>query len=329
MTRQRWSKLTENNRNLPFVSIIVPCYNEQDVLRDSIGLLVERLSRLVAERYVSDNSFVLFVDDGSRDSTWDIISQYHKLNKSVRGIKLSANFGHQNALLAGLLTAKNSVDCVISIDADMQQDIEIMTEFIDRFKSGVDIVFGVRKDRLTDNYFKKMSAQLFYKVMHWLGVIIIKNHADYRLVSRRALDALAEYRGYNLFLRGIFVNMGFRQETVYFDVKPRLAGNTKYSLSKMLSMALKAITSFSVVPLRLVTVTGFSIFLLSICMTLYVFYISFFTSVAVPGWASTVIPIYFLGGIQLLGIGVIGEYIGKSYQEIKGRPRFIKEEELF
>lgn len=313
----------------PIVCLVVPCFNEEEVIAITANRLTEVLRNLIKDNHISKGSFVYFVDDGSHDRTWAIIEQLHTKDNLIKGLKLARNFGHQNALLAGLLSIKERCDCAISIDADLQQDENAIPLFLDKFKSGAEIVFGIRHDRKSDGLFKKLTALFFYKLMSSMGVRIIKNHADYRLVGKKALYALAEHDEFNLFLRGIFTEMGFKTDQVMFEVKERFAGKTKYSLRKMLSLALNGITSFSIVPLRLVTLTGVLIFILSIIMSGYVVYQATFNQSAVPGWASTVLPIYFIGGIQLLGIGLLGEYIGKIYKEVKARPRFIRDAEVF
>lgn len=313
----------------PILAVIVPCFNEEAVVEETASRLTSVLSGLISDGAVSPGSFVYFVDDGSRDGTWNLIVAVHQRDARVKGLRLSRNFGHQNALLAGLLAVKDRCGCAITIDADLQHDEQAIPRFVQKHREGADLVFGVRNDRHGDSPFKKGTALVFYKLMQWMGVNIIKNHADYRLVSRKAIEALATYGETNLFLRGIFATMGFRVEQVSFDVKERHAGMSKYSFAKMLALAFNGITSFSVVPLRIVTAVGFLVFLVSTAMSLYVFYVAMVGDKAVPGWASTVLPIYFLGGVQLLSIGLLGEYIGRIYSETKARPRFIRDSELF
>lgn len=305
------------------LSIIAPCYNEEEVLEETTGRLLELFTRLTERGKISAGSKIYFVDDGSRDRTWEIIEKLAGEHAAVSGIKLSRNRGHQNALLAGLFTAQG--DALVSIDADLQDDITVIETMLDEFSGGCDIVYGVRKQRDSDTKFKKLTAQAFYKLMHIMGVDIVYNHADYRLMSRRAVEHLKEFKEANLFLRGIIPLLGFKSARVYYDRTERLAGKSKYPLKKMLAFAWDGITSFSVLPLRIITVMGFITSIFTFAMICWILAVKFITGQAVPGWASTVLPIYFLGGIQILSIGVIGEYLGKVYEESKGRPRFIIE----
>lgn len=305
------------------LNIVVPCYNEEDVLPETARRLESLLRRLVAEGRVDAGSTVVFVDDGSRDGTWRMIEEMAARDRFVGGIKLSRNRGHQNALLAGLFTVDG--DVVVSVDADLQDDIEVITAMLEEYQRGADVVYGVRDDRSSDSFFKRVTAKGFYRVMAALGVETVYNHADFRLMSRRALEAAKEFREVNLFLRGIVPLIGFRSAVVHYARSERFAGVSKYPLRKMLSLAWNAITSFSVVPLRLITMIGFMVFSFSIAMVGWTLWIRFFSEQAVPGWASTLIPIYFLGGIQILSIGILGEYLGKVYQETKARPRYIIE----
>ncbi len=305
------------------MTIVVPCYNEAEVLPETARRLEALLLRLIAEGRLSADSTVVFVDDGSRDGTWGLIEEMAARNRIIGGIKLSRNRGHQHALLAGLFTVAG--DVVISIDADLQDDIDVIAAMLAEYRSGADVVYGVRDDRSSDSAFKRITARGFYRLMSALGVETIYNHADFRLMSRRALEAAKEFREVNLFLRGIVPLIGFRSAVVHYSRSERFAGVSKYPLRKMLSLAWNAITSFSVVPLRLITMAGFLVFSFSVAMVGWTLWIRFFSDEAVPGWASTLIPIYFLGGIQILSIGVLGEYLGKVYQETKGRPRYIIE----
>lgn len=314
--------------DVPVLAVVVPCYNEEKVLPQTAARLLAVMEKTVASGAIQPASFLYFVDDGSRDQTWPLIERLHRGDARVKGLKLSRNFGHQNALLAGLLGVRERCDCVITIDADLQHDENLIPQFVEKHRQGADLVFGIRNDRKSDGFLKKTTALFFYHLMRLMGANIVRNHADYRLVSRRALEVLATYREVNLFLRGIFTTIGFRVDYLSFDVKERMAGSTKYSLRRMLSLALSGITAFSNVPLRVVTFFGFIIFLMSLIMAAYVLYVVLIQQNAVPGWASTVLPIYFLGGVQLLGIGLLGEYIGRIYTEVKDRPRFIKEREL-
>jgi polyisoprenyl-phosphate glycosyltransferase len=309
------------------LAIVVPCYNEQENLEKTAERLAEELAGLIKSNRVDPESYLLFIDDGSKDKTWDIIRRLNSIKTPIRGVKLSRNFGHQNALLAGLHYVKDKCDAAVTIDADLQQDEKSLADFIDKYNEGYDIVFGVRKDRKADSFFKKTSAGFFYSLMKLMGADIIRNHADYRLASQKVLNALSGYRETNLFLRGVFTSIGFRSAIVFHNVKKRPAGKTKYSLVKMFRFAFNGITSFSVRPIRFITALGFLVFFTSLCMGLYVFYAYIFSNV-VHGWASTLIPIYFIGGIQLLSLGVIGEYIGRIYGEVKRRPGFIIEEEF-
>ena len=273
----------------------------------------------------SENSRIVYVDDGSRDDTWPLITRLQEDNPAVRGLKLSRNRGHQNALLAGLMTVKEECDCAVSMDADLQDDVEVLSEFVRKFREGCDVVYGVRNSRETDTAFKRSTAQGFYKVMHLLGAEVVYNHADYRLMSRRALQALSEYKEVNLFLRGIVPLIGFRSDYVYYDRHERFAGERKYPLKKMIAFAMEGITSFSVKPLKLISRLGILISILSIFGLLYAL-ISYCTGHAVAGWTAIVSSIWLLGGLQMLCLGVAGTYIGKIYSEVKARPRFIIEE---
>lgn len=305
------------------LGIVVPCYNEEAVLHETANRLLALLDRLVDAEKIAPESKIYFIDDGSEDRTWSIIDGLAQKQPRIAGIKLSRNRGHQNALVAGLLTVDG--DAVVSIDADLQDDISVIEEMISEYNDGVDVVYGVRKKRETDTAFKRITAELFYKLINMLGAESILNHADYRLMSRRALEALQQFKEVNLFLRGIVPLIGFRSSIVYYDRGERLAGESKYPLKRMIALALDAVTSFSIVPLRIITFIGFSVFLLTILLTIWVLYVRFFTARAIPGWASTVLPIYFISGIQILCLGVIGEYVGKAYSEIKARPRFVIE----
>lgn len=308
------------------LSIVVPCYNEEDVLVYTNEQLMALLNRLMVLRKINETSCVYYVDDGSMDRTWQIIDKFTQENNNVGGLKLSRNRGHQYALLAGLLTVPG--DVLVSMDADLQDDIGAIEKMIDAHAGGHDIVYGVRDDRSSDTFFKRRSAEYFYRVMSFLGVDMIHNHADYRLMSRRAIDALHCYREVNLFLRGIIPLVGFESSIVYYKRSERIAGESKYSLRRMLSLAWEGITSMSVVPLRMVTAMGAFVFIFTVLMSLFVVATRLFTNKALPGWASIVLPIYLLGGIQILCIGILGEYLGKIYKEVKSRPRFIIEKNI-
>lgn len=305
------------------LGIVIPCYNEQEVLSETSSRLLTLLGNLIDTNKVSPDSQICFVDDGSIDNTWNVIASLVSEDKHIAGIKLSRNCGHQNALLAGLFTAHG--DAIISIDADLQDDISVIEEMVDQYISGVDIVFGVRKRRDTDTRFKRWTGETFYRTMALLGVDLVFNHADYRLLSRRAVEALKEFREVNLFLRGMVPLIGFPSCNVYYDRAERFAGESTYPLKKMIALALDGITSFSVVPLRFITVIGVIVFLLTLAMIAYTVLIKFYSGSVVPGWASTVLPVYLLGGIQIFCIGIIGEYLGKIYKETKARPRYIME----
>lgn len=307
--------------------LVVPCYNEEAVLPETNRALKEKMTALTTAGRISSESRILYVDDGSRDRTWELISAYHAEDALVSGLKLAHNRGHQNALLAGLMTAMEECDCAVSLDADLQDDIDVIDGFLDKFEDHCDIVYGVRKKRDTDSFFKRSTAQGFYKCMKLLGVDVVYNHADYRLMSRRSLEALSEYTEINLFLRGIVPLIGYRTDYVYYDRKERMAGESKYPLKKMISFALEGITSFSVKPLKIISNLGLLISCLSVLGLLYAL-ISYLTHNTVAGWTAIVASIWLLGGIQLLCIGTLGGYIGKIYSEVKRRPRFHVEEYL-
>lgn len=311
----------------PTLGIVVPCYNEEEVLPETIKRLSELLETLILDELVSKASFFLFVDDGSKDRTWSIIEQLNQTNPFVRGLKLAKNAGHQNALLAGLMRAKEKADCVVSIDADLQDDVNVIRGFIEKFHEGYEVVYGVRQSRATDTFFKRSTALGFYRLMEKMGVNVVYNHADYRLMSKRALDNLEKFPEVNLFLRGIVPLIGFKSTNVYYDRHERFAGQSKYPLRKMLAFAMEGITSFSVTPIRMVTSVGFVLFLLSILAAIYAL-ISKFIGDTVAGWTSIVISIWFIGGVQLICLGLIGEYIGKIYKEVKRRPKYIIDTEL-
>ena len=304
--------------------VVVPCYREEAVLPETAKRLGAKLRGLIAEGKISDRSRALFVNDGSKDRTWEIIQALHAEDHLFSGVNLSRNRGHQNALLAGLTTAARFADVTISMDADLQDDINAMDRMLDAYHAGCDVVYGVRSSRKTDTFFKRFTAEVFYKLMRGMGVDIVFNHADYRLMSRRAVEGLCEFEEVNLFLRGMVPLVGFNSTTVEYERAPRFAGESKYPLKKMLAFALDGITSFSVKPLRLILSVGLVIFLLSIVMLLWTL-IRRIAGHTVTGWASLMWSIWMIGGIQLLSLGVIGEYIGKVYGESKRRPRFIIE----
>jgi len=307
--------------------VVIPCYNEEEVLPETSRRLVEKMASLVQKGLITPDSRVLLVNDGSRDRTWQMICDLHKQNPLFEGVKLSRNRGHQNALLAGLMTARNRCDISISMDADLQDDMDAMDRFIEKYNEGCDVVYGVRNKRDTDTFFKRETALMFYRLMKGLGVDITFNHADYRLMSNRALNALAEFSEVNLFLRGLAPLVGFQSDVVTYDRSERFAGESKYPFKKMLAFAIDGITSFSVKPLRLITTVGMGIFVISLFMLLYTL-ISWIAGKTVVGWTSTLASIWMIGGIQLLSLGIIGEYVGKIYNETKRRPRFIIERYL-
>lgn len=312
----------------PVLTIVVPCYNEEAILLDTITQLQLLLEEMTTEHLISNNSKILFVDDGSMDQTWSLIFKSSLMNSKVKGLKLSRNVGHQNALLAGLLTAKGSSDCVISIDADLQDDITVIREFVQKFNEGYEIVYGVRHKRETDTFFKRSTAEGFYKIMRKMGVNVIYNHADYRLMSKKAIEELERFEEVNLFLRGIVPLIGFKSTSVYYDRKERLAGETKYPLRKMLSFAFDGITSFSVTPIRMVLVVGVISFIVSFLFGVYFLGLKYFGNTEL-GWTSLITSIWLIGGLQLIAIGLIGEYIGKIYKESKRRPKYIIDIDLF
>ena len=307
--------------------IVIPCYNEEEVLEETTRRLDEKLNNLIKEKKISRKSKVMYVNDGSKDSTWELIKKIHDDNKLFTGITLSRNRGHQNALLGGLMTAKKYADVVISMDADLQDDINAIDEMLDKYYEGNDIVYGVRSSRKKDSFFKKCTAEGFYKFMTFLGVDCIYNHADFRLTSKRVLDEFENFKEVNLFLRGMFPLVGFKSEIVYYERGERFAGESKYPLKKMLNFAWDGITSFSVKPLRFICSLGIIILLVSIGIMIYSL-VRKLTGNTVDGWTFLSISIWFIGGLQMISIGIIGEYIGKIYNETKARPRFIIEEDL-
>ena len=303
------------------LAIVVPCYNEQEVLLDTTEKLTDLYKDLIAEKIISDDSFILYVDDGSKDSTWTLITQYSKEFQRIQGLKLAGNVGHQNALLAGLMAVKDEVDAAVSIDADLQDDIAVIREMVEKYENGCDIVYGVRSSRKTDTFFKRTTAQGFYKVMKAMGVKSVYNHADFRLMSKRAVEGLSEFRERNLFLRGIVPTIGYKTDCVYYERKERVAGESKYPLKKMLALAFNGISSLSVKPITMITGLGAIIIFLSILAAIYAV-VSYCLGHVVQGWTSLILSIWFLGGVQLLCIGLIGQYIGKIYLEVKERPRY-------
>ena len=307
--------------------IVVPCYNEEEVLPETARRLKDKLTALLAARKVSAASRVLFVNDGSKDKTWSIIAALHAADPVFSGVDLSRNRGHQNALLAGLMTAKDRADMVISMDADLQDDIGAVDAMVDQYLEGCDIVYGVRSSREKDTFFKRFTAEGFYRVMNALGAETVFNHADYRLMSKRALEGLAQFREVNLFLRGIVPMVGYRTGVVEYERGERFAGESKYPLKKMLAFAMEGITSLSTKPIRFITLLGFLVFFVSILMLIYSV-VQWAMGGTVMGWASLICSVWAIGGLILLSLGVIGEYIGKIYLETKARPRFLIREVL-
>ena len=313
------------NNNILY--LVIPCYNEEEVLPETAGRLKEKMAQLQEKGKIAKESRVVFVNDGSKDKTWEIVKALHEENPVFCGINLSRNRGHQNALLAGLMTVKEYADMVISMDADLQDDINAMDEMIDKYLTGIDIVYGVRSSRARDTFFKKATAEGFYRLMNAMGANTVFNHADYRLMSKRALEGLAQFSEVNLFLRGIVPMIGFSWDVVYYERGERFAGESKYPLGKMISFAVEGVTSLSTKPIRLITGLGFFIFLVSIGMLIYSL-IRHFMGATIIGWTTLMVSVWAIGGLILLSLGVVGEYIGKIYLETKARPRFIVEQFL-
>ncbi len=307
--------------------LVIPCYNEEEVLPETSARLREKMNELIGKKKIDARSRVIFVNDGSKDRTWELIEELHQKDKIFGGINLSRNRGHQNALLAGLMTVKDHADMVISMDADLQDDIDAIDEMVNKYLDGTDIVYGVRSNRQKDTFFKKATAEGFYKVMNGMGANTVFNHADYRLMSRRALEGLAQYGEVNLFLRGIVPMIGYSTDVVYYERGERFAGESKYPLGKMLSFAVEGVTSLSTKPIRIITGLGFFIFLVSIGMLIYSL-IRHFMGATIVGWTTLMVSVWAIGGLILLSLGVVGEYIGKIYLETKARPRFIIEQFL-
>lgn len=305
------------------LAIVIPCFDEQEVLHETTKRLTALVAKLVEKQKIDSTSQIYYVDDGSSDDTWQLIEEHSRKYSAISGIKLAKNVGHQNALLAGLLIAEG--DALVSIDADLQDDINVIEEMIDKYRDGKEIVYGVRRQRDTDTALKRLTARAFYRALQMMGVDVIYDHADFRLLGRQAIEALRGFSEANLFLRGMVQLLGYDSSKVYYDRVERFAGTSKYSIPKMFALAADGVTSFSVVPLRVITAIGLLIFSVSIAMTVWVLSAAIFTNDTVPGWASTVLPIYFIGGVQLLCIGVLGEYVGKIYREVKRRPRYIVE----
>lgn len=311
----------------PTVYFVIPCYNEEEVLEETVKRLTAKFDAMQAQGLANEKSRMLLVNDGSKDRTWEIITRLHKENRYVEGVKLAHNRGHQNALLCGLMTAMPLCDCAISLDADLQDDVDALDKFVQKYLEGCDVVYGVRNKRDTDTWFKRTTAEGYYKVLRLLGVDVVFNHADYRLMSRRALEGLSEYKEVNLFLRGMVPLIGYKSDYVYYDRHERFAGESKYPLKKMIALALDGISSFSVKPLKLISNFGIIVSILSVFGLLYAL-ISYFAGWAVSGWTAIVCSIWLLGGLQMLCLGVVGGYVGKIYSEVKARPRYRVEEFL-
>lgn len=305
--------------------LAVPCYNEEAVLKDTSIKLLKKYNQLIKENKISEESRIVYIDDGSTDKTWELITELHRVSPFISGLKMSRNRGHQNTLLGGLITLKDYADAIISIDADLQDDINAIDGMLDRYYEGCDIVYGVRKKRDTDTFFKRFTAESFYKILKAMGAEVVFNHADFRLMSKRAIEALAEFKEVNLFLRGMVPMVGFKTGVVEYDRFERTAGESKYPLAKMLALAWQGVTSLSVKPIRMIMCLGITIFFIAILFGLYSLF-SYFFGFTVSGWTSTFVSIWAIGGLQLFAIGVIGEYLGKIYLETKQRPRFIIEE---
>lgn len=314
-------------REKEILYLVIPCYNEQEVLPETEKRLTEKLNKMIQSGLVSEKSRMVFVDDGSKDKTWSMIKQMHEENPLVLGIKSSRNRGHQNTLLEGLLTVKDECDMVVSMDADLQDDIEVLDQFVQQYYDGCEIVYGVRSARKTDTFFKKFTAESFYKLMERMGVEIVYNHADYRLMSSRAIRELESFKEVNLFLRGMVPLLGFKTGVVEYERHERFAGESKYPLKKMVAFAMDGITSLSVKPIRFITAVGVILFVISMILLIY-YTVGHFIGNTVQGWSTIVVSIWGIGGLELLAIGIIGEYIGKIYLETKERPRFIVEEFL-
>ena len=311
----------------PILYLVIPCYNEEEVLNITTNELTKKMNDLIKKKNISKDSKVLYVNDGSKDNTWNIIKEINKKNKLFQGLKLSRNRGHQNALLSGLMYVKDLCDISISMDADLQDDINAIDEMVKEYKNGSEIVFGVRSSRKKDTFFKRFTAQTYYKLLASLGVNIVYNHADYRLMSKKALESLSEYNEVNLFLRGIIPELGYKTSTVYYERNKRVAGTSKYPLKKMIKLAIDGITSFSIKPLKMITNLGFIMGFISLCILIYSL-VRKLTGNTVTGWTFTVVSIWLVSAIQMVSLGIVGEYIGKIYSETKRRPRYIIEEVL-
>ncbi|MCM1251895.1 MAG: glycosyltransferase family 2 protein [Clostridium sp.] len=314
--------VSKMKREIPVLYLVVPCYNEEEVVEKSARVMRDKVCRLIQEKKIKSGSKIMFINDGSKDNTLRLLHQTAERDTMFSVVSLAGNYGHQSAILAGMMTARKYADVVVTIDADLQQDIEALDKFLASYMAGCEVVYGVRNDRHSDGTFKKSTATLYYKLMHLLGSKVIANHADYRLMSKKALDALSEYQETNLFLRGLIPTMGFASDVVYFDVKKREAGHSKYTLGKMMTLALDGITSMSVRPLRMIAVMGFGVCLFSVIMSI-ISLVDWIRGNNVPGYTTSLLISLIMGGITLLSLGIIGEYIGKIYMETKKRPRYI------
>ena len=310
------------SENKPILYLVLPCYNESESIEYSAKVVKSKLEGMISENKISNYSKALFVDDGSKDDTLSKLHGLSALDDMFGTVALSSNRGHQNAIMAGMMVAKEYADIVVTIDADLQQDINALDEFVEKYRSGCDVVYGIRNDRKTDGFFKKVTASGYYEFMHMLGADIMTNHADYRLMSKRALDMLSEYKETNLFLRGLIPTMGFNSDVVYFDVKEREFGKSKYTAKKMVKLALDGITSMSIRPLEIISVVGFVIFLISVALGIFTL-VDYFKGNNIPGYTTSIFVSLLLGGVTLVSLGVIGEYLGKIYMETKHRPRYM------
>ena len=311
----------------PRLYLVLPCFNEEEILESSAKKVKASFEDMIRDGMIRSDSRILFVDDGSKDNTWKCIRKFHEKDCIFEGIKLSANKGHQVAIYAGMEQAVKYADAVVTMDADMQQDIGALPKFMALYLQGYDIVYGVRNDRKSDRFFKKITAVMYYKLMRCMGCELIENSADYRLMSKKAVDSFIKYKEDNLFIRGIVPTLGYRSTTLHFDVYEREKGQSKYTVKKMLRLAMDGITSFSIRPIRIIMCLGFCITWVSFVMIIYTF-VSYFLGTTIPGWSSLLVSIWFLGGMELIGIGVVGEYIGRTYMETKRRPRYFIDEEL-
>lgn len=311
----------------PILGLVIPCYNEQEVLNDTLSQLKPIVNEMIDNGLICESSKIFCVDDGSKDTTWSIIDAASKADSMICGVKLAGNVGHQNALMAGLTVAVEECDVMISIDADLQDDTAVISQMVEKYNAGADIVYGVRQSRQTDTFFKKNSALMFYKMMNSLGTKTIYNHADYRLMSKRAVRNLLSFRERNLFIRGIVPTIGFKTDIVYYNRHARMAGESKYPLKKMISFAVDGITSFSIRPIRLIFLIGIIMLLATVTVSLYVL-ISYFAGETLRGWTSMMLSLWFIGSLILISLGIIGEYIGKIYIEVKDRPRFFIEKTI-